>query len=120
MGTLEEGTVLDSMKGAFVESLKRNNKKIREDRAITIAEDTMLKYKRKVEDLRMEIKGFKRSRDLMLDLSPDTGDSLKLAINYDADTFVNDDIDLGVKIRQIEIKLEIAVAQYEKLFGEKI
>ena len=42
--------------GAFVESLKRNNQKIREDRAIAIAEDAQLIYKREVEDLEIQIK----------------------------------------------------------------
>jgi hypothetical protein len=42
--------------GAFVSSLKRNNKQIRDDRAAAIAEDTELVYKRKIEDIEMEIK----------------------------------------------------------------
>lgn len=37
--------------GAFIESLKRNNRQIREDRALNISEDAELLYKRKIEDL---------------------------------------------------------------------
>lgn len=31
------------MKGAFLDSLKRNNKQIRDDRAISIGEDTQMR-----------------------------------------------------------------------------
>jgi hypothetical protein len=37
-------------KGAFVQSLKRNNKEIKAARAEAIAEDLQLVYKRKVEE----------------------------------------------------------------------
>ena len=50
---VSEGTEL---KGAFVASLKRNNSKIRSDRATAIAEDAQLIYKREVEDLQIQIK----------------------------------------------------------------
>jgi len=39
--------------GAFIESLKRNNKQIRDDRAASIVDIAQLKYKRKVEDLEL-------------------------------------------------------------------
>ena len=55
-------------KGAFLESLQRNNKQIRQDRAEAIAEDAELVFKRKVEDLEMKIKRMRRERDGMLDL----------------------------------------------------
>jgi hypothetical protein len=111
-----ETVLLDEMKGAFVDSLKRNNKKIREDRAISIAEDAQLIYKREVEDLEMQIKQLKRERESMLDLSPTNADSLVLASDFDSKAFVQKDIELGVKIRNIEIKLEIARDRYNHLF----
>ncbi len=45
----------DASQGAFFNSLKRNNKQIRDDRATAITEDTELVYKRKIEDLEKEI-----------------------------------------------------------------
>ena len=108
--------VLDEMKGAFVSSLMRNNKKIRDDRAIAIAEDSQLIYKREVEDLVIQIKQLKRERESMLDLSPTTADSLVLASDFDSKLFVAKDIELGVKIRNLEIKLEIASTRYDELF----
>lgn len=107
---------LDQMKGAFVESLKRNNKKIREDRAVAIAEDAQLIYKREVEDLEIQIKQVKRERDAMLDLSPTNADSLVLASDFNSKSFVAKDIELGVKIRNLEIRLEIAKTRYAELF----
>ena len=45
---------LEGMQGAFVDSLVRNNKQIKKDRAIAIAESLHMKYKRKVEDLEQD------------------------------------------------------------------
>ena len=110
-------TTLNEMPGAFVGSLVRNNKKIREDRAIAIAEDAQTIYKREVEDIEMKIKKLKRERENMLDLSPTTSDSLVLASDFDAKAFVEKEIKMGVEIRNLEITLEIASTRYTHLFG---
>ena len=44
------------LKPRFIESLKRNNDQIREDRAIAIGEDSQLIYRRRVEDIALKIK----------------------------------------------------------------
>ena len=105
--------------GAFVTSLKRNNKQIREDRATAIAEDAQIMYRRKVEDLEVQLKRLRRDRENMLDMSPSDTTSLKLASDFNGETYVNKDIELGVAIRNAELKLEIARRQYEELFGIK-
>jgi len=105
------------LKGAFVESLKRNNRKIREDRATAISEDTSLVYKRRVEDLEIAIKRMKRTQENMYDLSPADAHSLTPAKDFDCDKFVEEDIALGIKIRETEIKLDIARKQFTYLFG---
>lgn len=102
--------------GAFINSLKRNNKQIRDDRAQTIVEDTELMYSRYIEDLKIEIKKMKREQENMLDLSPTTTDSLILASDFDSSAYINKDIELGIKIRNSEIKLEIAEARFKYLF----
>ncbi len=107
---------LDEMKGAFVGSLVRNNKKIREDRAIAIAEAAEMHYKREVEDTELKIKQLKRDRESMLDLSPTTADSLVLATDFDAKEFVSKDIQMGTQIRNLEITLDIAKSRYTHLF----
>lgn len=103
--------------GAFFDSLKRNNKQIRDDRATAIAEDTELVYKRAIEDLQIQIRKMRREQENMLDLSPTDARSLVLASDFDCAAYVQQDTELGVKIRNTEIKLEIAQARYNYLFG---
>jgi len=106
--------------GAFLSSLKRNNKQIREDRAIAIVEDAQLIYKRQVEDLRVAIKRMEREQENMLDLSPTNSMSLVLASDFDSALYAAKDLDLGVKIRNETIKLEISEKRYKYLFGEEV
>ena len=103
--------------GAFMLSLKRNHKDIRGDRAAAIGEDAQIMYRRAVEDLEVNIKRLQRDRENMLDLSPTTTITLKLASDFDSHEFVTKDIELGVKIRNAEIQLDIARKQYTYLFG---
>jgi hypothetical protein len=103
--------------GAFAASLKRNNKQIRDDRAQAIAEDTELVYKRKIEDLDLSIKKMKREQENMLDLSPTNAQSLILASDFDSTKYVEKEIDLGLKIRNAEITIEIARQRFQYLFG---
>lgn len=107
-------------KGAFIDSLKRNNKQIRDDRAQAIVEDAQMIYKRAIEDLQTKIKRTKREQDGMLDLSPESATSLKLASDFDAVAYVSKDQELALLIRNDEIKLELAKARYKYLFGEEI
>jgi hypothetical protein len=108
----------DEKQGAFLASLKRNNKQIREDRAQAIGEDTQLIFRRRVEDLELSVTKMKREQENMLDLSPTNAQSLVLASDFDSDEYVRKDVELGVKIRNEEIKLEIAKDRYKYLFGE--
>ena len=102
--------------GAFFANLNRNNKTIKRDRAVAITEDAQLLYKREVEDMEMQIKRLYREKEGMLDLSPTDANSLILASDFDAKAFVQKDIDLGVKIRNMEIKLNIAKNSFLSLF----
>jgi hypothetical protein len=103
-------------KGAFAASLKRNNKQIRQDRAEAISEDAQLIYKREIEDLEKDIRTAKREQDNNLDLSPENTQTLKLATDFKAKDWVATDLKLGVEIRNLEIKLEIARKRYAYLF----
>ncbi len=114
---MEEKNVMERQ-GAFIGSLKRNNKQIRDDRATAIGEDTELIYKRQIEDLQVAIKKMEREQENMLDLSPTNSMSLVLASDFDSSLYVQKDIELGVKIRNESIKLEIAQKRYKYLFGE--
>lgn len=105
-----------AINGAFIQSLKRNNKQIRDDRAAAIGEDTQLIYKRRIEDLELNIKKMRREQENMLDLSPTNATSLVLASDFNSQDYVDKDIELGVKIRIEEQKLEIARKRYTYLF----
>lgn len=107
----------EEKKGAFLDSLNRNAKQIRADRAASIGEDAQLLYKRKVEDLQVLVSKLKREQNNKLDMSPNSAMSLILASGFDADEFANEDINLGVQIRNAEIKLDIAKKRYIFLFG---
>ncbi|WP_218599234.1 hypothetical protein [Polaribacter sp. NJDZ03] len=102
---------------AFLDSLKRNNEKIRDDRASAIAEDVQLMYKRETEDLALSLKRLKREQENMLDMSPTDANSLVLASDFDAKDYVAKDLEMSVKIRNLEIKLELAKKRYTHLFG---
>jgi len=114
---METETIVTEKQGAFFSSLKRNNKQIRDDRATAIAEDTQLVYKREIEDTDLSIKKMKREQENMLDLSPTNAQSLILASDFDSNVYTKKDIELGVKIRNAEITLDIARKRYEYLFG---
>ena len=103
--------------GAFFDSLTRNNQKIRKDRAQAITEDAQTLYRRVIEDLELGVRRMQRERENMLDLSPTTTQSLVMASDFNAKEFVDKDIELGVKIRNDSIRLEIAKKQYAELFG---
>lgn len=118
-GTATAQDELDQKKGAFVGSLTRGNKQIRADRALAITEDAQMIYAREVQDIRANLKKMRRERENMLDMSPDNAQSLKLASDFDAKQFVSKDLELGIRIRNEEIKLDIAEARYFYLFGEK-
>ena len=105
---------------AFLESLKRNNEKIRDDRANAIAEDAQLMYKRETEDLALSLKRLVREQENMLDMSPTDANSLVLASDFDAKDYVYKDLEISVKIRNLEIKLELAKKRYTHLFGGTI
>jgi len=108
-----------AIKGAFVDSLKRNNKQIRDDRAASIAEDAEMTYKRTVEDLEISYKKLTRDRDNLLDMSPTNATSLIVASDFDATSFVKKDMEIGLRLREIEITLEIARKRYTDLFTSK-
>jgi hypothetical protein len=104
------------MKGKFYENLRRSFRQIKSDRALSIAEEAEMVYKRRVEDLERRIKTTRRNRINALDLSPATTTQVTFATNFDANKFVQEDIDYGIELRNLEIQLEIARESYKNLF----
>jgi len=114
-----EEVKLTEMPGAFVGSLIRNNKQIKEDRATAIAEDVEILFKREVEDLELQIKKTRRDRESLLDLSPTNATSLILASDFNSKNFIAKYLELGLTIRNLGIRLEIATEGYNYLFKAK-
>jgi len=108
---------LKELKGTFVGSLKRNNKQIRDDRALAITEDAQLIFKREVEDLETDLKRVTRDRDNMLDLGRNNTTNIIALTDFNAKEFVAKDLELGLTARNLEIKLEIAQSRYNTLFS---
>lgn len=111
--------VVVPVEGALYQSLRRNNKEIRQDRADTISEDLEMTFSRGVQDLEVKLKRLTRERDSMYDFSPTNSQSLVMAKEIHADEILIKDNSLSIQIRQIEIELEIARNRYTYLFGTK-
>jgi hypothetical protein len=110
---------LSELKGSFVTSLMRNNKEIRNDRALAIAEDAELIFKREVEDVSTQLKRLKRDRENMLDLAGTDKTKLINPSDFKAKEFVAKDLAIGLEIRDCEIKLDILTRRYNDLFKEE-
>jgi hypothetical protein len=105
--------------GVFVNTLMRDNKSIKKDRAEAIIEDTQLVFKRKVEDLGLEITRLKRKQEAMLDLSPDNSLSLMPNLkDFDSAVFTEEDLKLAYTLENLKIKYKAALNRYEYLFGD--
>ena len=97
---------LKGLKGTFVESLRRNYKQIRDDRALKIAKTAQTLFKRKVEDLANNIDDLKMDRDNLLDLNGTSTTAIISASDFNADDFVIDimskygiDFGVGTKVK---------------------
>lgn len=108
----------EDLKPRFIESLQRNNDKIREDRARTIGKDSELIYRRKVEDIELKINKLEREQEGLIDISPLDKNSLTFA-DFQPETFVQRDIELSLTIRNLNIQLDVSVKRFEYLFGKK-
>lgn len=107
-------------KGSFFGKLNRRNSKIKEDRAIAIAESAERIFKREIEDMLQQKKDLIREREGMLDLSPTHADSLVLANDFDAKEFFKSDLAIGIRLRELEIRMQIAVDRFNALFTEAV
>lgn len=116
MKSLDEFEINKS--GGFFKTLNRNNKEIKEDRAIAIAESAQMMYQRSIQDMRLYLKQLERDRASMLDLSPSDRNSLVVASDFKSEDFVKKDIEIGLTIRNLSIKLDIAISRYNELFGD--
>lgn len=104
--------------GFVYQSLQRNNKQIRADRAEALGEDLETPARRACEDLYSDLRKATRDRAAMYDFSPANTQSLVLAKDVDGRAVWKDDMAKSLEIRDLEIKFEIAVARYKELYGK--
>ena len=106
-------------KGLFYQNLTRDFKKLKADRAEAVTEDAEIAYKRHIEDYCRNLREINRKREnLMLELAPTTTyDATVVPADFDVNMFMSEDEKLGVKARDLKIRLEIMLERYESLFG---
>lgn len=108
----------EELVGFVHQSLHRNNKQIRSDRAEALAEDLETPARRACEDLYSDLRKLKRDRQAMYDFSPANTQSLALAKDVDGRQVWMDDMALSEKIYNTEIKFKIACNRYKELYGK--
>lgn len=106
----------DATQSFLNEMLSRTTKQIREDRGRDILEDLEMEYKRKVEDLIKNITRLSRQQNNAFDFSPNSTTSLVVK-NVDGAEIMDADLAVSLEIRNLKIKLELAKARYNFLFG---
>jgi hypothetical protein len=115
-GDTDTATVADTQPvGKFFQTLTRNNKTIKQDRALSIVEDAEVFYKREIEDMEHQIRKLARDRNSMIDLSPSSKDDLSFS-NFDGKRFVMEHLAISVQIENLKLKLEILKKGYTELF----
>ena len=109
-----------SQKGLFFQNLTRDFKKLKLDRAESVTEDAEIAYKRHIEDYCRNLREIQRKvENLMLELAPTTTyDATVVPADFDVVNFMKTDEELGVKARELKIRLEVMLGRYEVLFGK--
>lgn len=102
--------------GKFGQLLMRSNTKLRQDRGLKIVKDTEKKYRRTIEDLQDNLENLEVDRDNMLDINPSNAQTIINPSDFESDLFVKKDIEIGLKVREVKIKLEVAKERYADLF----
>ena len=108
------------IKGTLYQSLDRSNKQIRAERGEALAEQLETSFRRNVEDIRYDMKDLKRQRTNMFDFSPTNSQSLVMAKDVEARSIMKADNEISLKIRNLQIRLDIAEERYLDLFGKNV
>lgn len=114
-------TMLKAETGHLAESLLRNNRQIKADRAMTIISDLKKQYKRKIEDLVTELERFHMSREAIIDaLSPNTATTNVIGVGFDSGEFVEGDEAFLKNVWERETRIKGMVMRYRYLFGNDV
>jgi hypothetical protein len=96
-----------------------NEKPTASKRATVAAKDAESLYKREMQNLERLIRLLKKEQDNMANLSPTDKRASEITDAIDSGTYVSKEIEIGVKIRDLEKKLETAKKRFQFLFGDK-
>jgi len=99
----------------FEKLLKRNNSKIRQDRADGILNKVKMKYERELQDINLLIQDIETQRDDRLDISPTNRNELTLS-TFDEQEFIKKDIEYGIELRKLQIRKEVIETRVKELF----
>ena len=106
-----------SQKGLFYETLNRSNAQILRDRSEDIIIDTQQDYNTAFNILERDLRNAKAERKAHMDLSPVSKDMLTFTNNFKSQEWVQKDIDLSMKIMNLEMKLEVLRKRIEELYS---
>ena len=108
----------DARVNVLAQTLSRNTAQIKADRATEIAELAEVEAKRKVEDLERDLRLEERKKRSALDLSPDNTYNIMKVKDFEPTEFIARYSEIGLRIRELKIKLNNAKQTYNELFGE--
>ena len=109
-------TSITEAKGKFLETLTRTNSAIKRDRALSIAQATLINLKRRIEDIDIAIMNLTTKENALIDLSPTDANSLVHSKDFDPQVFVESILQIGLEKRNLTIQKEVLLAKFNELF----
>jgi hypothetical protein len=95
-----------------------NEKPTGSQRATAGSEDAKSLYKREIQSLAHLISLLKMEQEEIANLTPTDEQTKEITNAIDSGAYVSKEIEIGVKIRDLEKKLETARKRFQFLFGE--
>lgn len=105
-----------STEGKFVTNLKRTNSQLRADRGKAIEKSAEKFFRRYVEDLKDQLESLIDDRENCLDVNPSNTTAILRKSDFDSAKFVEQDMEMSLKIRNLRIQIDVAQARYDELF----
>jgi predicted RNase H-like nuclease (RuvC/YqgF family) len=94
-----------------------NEKPTRRERTTTASKAAKSVYKREMQNIARLIRQLKREQENMADRPLTDTQTSEIADAIDSGAYVSKEIEIGVKIRDLEKKLESAKKRFQFLFG---
>lgn len=95
-----------------------NEKPTRRERATAASKAAKSVYKREIQDLAHLIRLLKSEQENMADRPPTDTQTSEITDAIDSGAYVSKEIEIGVKIRDLEKKLASAKKRFQFLFGD--